>query len=175
MRTIEVIKRYSEDIFQDIYKVLRRIEEKENLDFVGCKQYVKEQLEDPRNSNVILREDGEPIGFMFSIPHDVACEDLIEDDPLMKKDSQRYYICAIGILPEYSGGRGFLQMAIEMLEDLKQRFEINKVSMHARKTNGLSRVIQEVFRGMLTEVRPIEKWKYGNNEPYDYIEGTYIK
>jgi len=174
VQSIEVIHDCSEEIFQDVYAVLKKTAEEEGFD-VGDEKYIKEKLENQENINIFLREGGKAIGYLCAVPHNSAYEELVEDDPLMEKNSERYYVNTIEIVSEYRKGRGFLKMMHKMFDEAEERFNINKFSFHCRTENGLSRVIQKVFKGMITEVRPIDKWKYVNDEPYEYLEGTYVK
>jgi len=137
----------------------------ENMD-----EYYRECLEDTANINVVMYDDDELIGYVVSIPHDVAYEALREYDPEMKRDPKRFYTDTIQTLPGKRKPLGILKMLYVMSEEAGRR-GINKFSMHARTTNGLSRMIQRVFETARV-LRTIENW-YGYGEPFDYIEGEY--
>jgi len=141
----------------------------------GDVPYIRGKLENGKNINVILRHDGRVVGYLMGTPHNDAYEELKADDPLLTEDAERYYINFVEILPEYRNGRGLLKMGGKMIDEARDQFGINKFSWHCRTVNGLSRVMQRLFREMPLTVRHIERWKYTNDEPYDYIEATHYK
>jgi len=152
---------------------LRELEEKTYLPHMRTKnmeEYYRECLEDPANINVVMYDGDELIGYIVAIPHNVACEALKDDDPEMKQDSERLYVDTIQTLPGKRTPFGILKLLYAMVEEAGKR-GINRFSMHARTTNGLSRMIQRVFETARV-LRTIENW-YGYGEPFDYIEGTY--
>lgn len=134
------------------------------------REFYKDCLENPANINVAMYEGNELIGYIVAIPHDAACEALRDDDPEMKNDPERLYVDTIQTLPTKRKPLGILKLLYAMIDEAGRR-GINKFSMHARTTNGLSSLIQRVFKTTRI-LRTIENW-YGYNEPFDYIEGTY--
>jgi hypothetical protein len=61
-------------------------------------------------------------------------------------------------------------MLEELIDECKKRV-VDKISFHARVSNGLSSWIQRFFK--VTELRRIDPWKYNNyDEPADYIEAA---
>jgi hypothetical protein len=80
------------------------------------------------------------------------------------------------ILPGYGRSIELIKIFYKLFNEAEKKFDVNKFSAHTRIENGLSSVVQKFFRGMITSVRRIERWKYYNEqESADYMEVTIIK
>lgn len=139
--------------------------------YEDASEYYRAFLTDKRNLVVFLLHGGVRVGQILLRPHDVARADIGADDPLMGSDPERYYVESVAILPEYRGSYGFLDLAYKAIEQSSRR-GYRKFSMHIRKTRGLSRAFQRLFGRDITLIRTIDRWKWMNDEPYDYIEAT---
>lgn len=134
-------------------------------------EYYRSFLLDRRNLVVFLLHGGVRVGQILLRPHDDARAELVADDPLMEPDPERYYVESVAIRPEYRGSYGFLDLAYKAIEQSARR-GYRKFSMHIRKTRGLSRAFQRLFGEDITLIRTIDRWKWMDDEPYDYIEAT---
>lgn len=172
MQTTEVVYSYAPQYLSAILEIDKKSFEKQYDD---ADKYYREALENPENINVFLKEGGELVGYLLAIPHKQAYEDLKKDDPKMPKDSSRFYVETIEVLPNHRIGKGAFKMILAMIDEAGKR-GTNKFSMHIRVENGLSRLVQKYFGRMITEVRKIENWPYySNGESTEYVEGTYEK
>ncbi|HVN96795.1 MAG TPA: GNAT family N-acetyltransferase [Syntrophorhabdaceae bacterium] len=130
-------------------------------------EYYSQMLIKEDNIHVVLHSDEKEVGFLFAIPHNIAVDELKDADPLMKPDSQAYYIENVAVLQAYRKKGAFSKMLSCLKEELKQR-DISRISLHARVSNSLSRNIQRNMN--IVEVRRIERWQYYDyKEPTDYI------
>ena len=135
--------------------------------------YYRQMLTDERNINIIVKDGPLVYGYLLAVPHNSIARELRDADPDISEDPQRYYIETIDILPGCGRSREFIKMLYRLIDEAEKSFGVNKFSMHARVENGLSRVVQRIFKGMITSVRRIERWKYYNEqESADYIEAT---
>jgi ribosomal protein S18 acetylase RimI-like enzyme len=115
----------------------------------------------------MLRDEERNVGFLFAVPNNDAFEDLKNDDPLMKEDAGAYYIQNGAILPAYRRKLALRKIMTVLREELQKR-GVFTISMHARVSNGLSRIIQDHMK--IVEIRRIDTWKYYDHaEPTDYI------
>ena len=171
--TTEVVRDFSQEALKNVLAI-----EKDSFppewEYADAEEYYSKFLKNKNNIAIILKDGLKIIGHILARPHDEALTDLKEDDPLMKPDGKRYYIETMAILSEYRGGYGYLDLTEAVIEEVKKR-GANKFSMHIRRANGLSKSFQKFFGQDVTEIRFIEKWKWANGEPYDYIEAAYTK
>ena len=170
-QTIHVIKNPDEKTFLEIMAIIH-VSHEEGMDS-GDEDYIAEKMENKNNIHIVCKENGKIVGYLMATSHNDAYEELMEDDPLLKKDAERMYVNFVGVLPEYRKGRALLKMLDMLFLEARENFGTNKFSLHCRTMNGLSRVIQNFFKGIITVVRHIDTWKYTNDEPYDYIEGQH--
>jgi len=171
--TTEAADGFSPELLDSILKIEENSFPPE-WEYDDAQEYYTDFLNNKNNIVIVLRNNGKFIGHILAKPHDDAYVELKDDDPLMKEDADRYYIETMAILPEYRGGYGYLDLTKKIIEEAKRRGK-NKFSMHIRKSNGLSGSFQKLFGQDVTEFRNIEKWKWANGEPYDYIEAVYTK
>lgn len=134
--------------------------ERELLDF----------MREDRNLLFVLKTDvSNIVGFLGIKPHDLALDDLINFDPLMKHDPERYYFEMLGIEKDFRGGSGFLLLMLMGMESCVAK-GINCFSAHFRINNGINRRMKRLFphhKGY----REIPNWM-GGGEPYEYVEFT---
>lgn len=129
-------------------------------------------LKDKDNISIVLKDGQNVVGLLIARPHNVMCDELKEDDPHMNPSENRFYIETMGVLSEYRGKFGHHKMIKKVIEEARKR-GVRNFSMHVRKSNGLSYSLQQLFGKKLTHIREIDKWKWTNDEPYHYIEGTF--
>lgn len=178
---IEIVSAFDKAVLKGILDVKKK-SFPDGWEYEDAAEYYKEALENPRNIHIVLRKGKEMAGYLLAVPHnDVALdEEMMEADPEIKGDAERYYIETMEIIPELqktlSGGKIFFKMLYKLFDEAETRFGINKFSMHARVSAGTSEVIRKYFGDMITEVRRIENWRfYNGQEPTDYMEGIYQK
>ena len=133
--------------------------------------YYTQKLKNCDNVHIVLRNNGESVGYLFAIPHNAALIELKEDDQFMKPDARAYYIENVAILPAFRRRKGFSEMLRVLREELQKR-GISKISLHARVSNSLSKAVQKNMK--IVEIRRINAWRYYNyQEPTDYIEAEW--
>jgi ribosomal protein S18 acetylase RimI-like enzyme len=136
--------------------------------FPNPKEYFGEILRNGKNIRILLKTGETIVGFLLAVLHNVAMNDLKDDDPLIKEDANRFYIESAAVLPAFQKRGGFSKLFSTFLKVLKEQ-GIKRISLHARVSNGLSNFIQKKMK--VTDIRRIDKWKYYNyEEPTDYIE-----
>jgi ribosomal protein S18 acetylase RimI-like enzyme len=166
MQTAGTLKRFDPDALRDILYI-RRNSFPSEWTYDDAEAYYRAMLMSEANIHIFLRDDGNRIGYLLAIPHNDAVAELKRDDPGMEEDSKRYYIETVAILPEFRGQGGFSKMLRKLTGELGPK--AGKISLHARITNGFSKIMQQ--KGSVTKIRRIEQWKYYRyEEPADYLE-----
>ena len=112
------------------------------------------------------------VGYVLAVPQSEACEELKIYDPEMQSNDDTFYVDTIMTMLRERQFFGIMLLLDKMAEEAAKR-GINKFSMHARKSNGLSRLILRKFP-LTKRIRTIDNW-HGWGEPFDYIEGIYDK
>jgi len=175
-QTAEAVIGVDENIIKNVMAVVDAAAIDGLNDWDDSADYIREKLEDAKNINIILKDDGMVVGYLLAVPHNDALAELKDADSVLREDAARYYVELVEILSGRRRGIGLLKLLFRIVEEAEKRFGVNKFSMHARVNTGLSRVVQKYFGNMITSVRRIEHWKYYcGEEPVDYIEGTYKK
>jgi hypothetical protein len=169
----EVVKEFSDEVLNSILKIENDSFPPE-WEYDDAEEYYTEILNNKNNIVIILKNNDQIIGHIIAKPHNDTWAEIKNDDPLMREDVNRYYIETMAILPECRGGYGYLDLTYAVIKEVKKR-GTDKFSMHIRRANGLSKSFQKLFGKDVTELRFIEKWKWANGEPYDYIEAAYTK
>jgi 1-acyl-sn-glycerol-3-phosphate acyltransferase len=171
--TTEVIHAFSKEVLNSILKI-----EEDSFppewEYDDAEEYYTEILNNKNNIVIVLKKGSQIIGHILAKPHNDAVAEIKIDDPLLKEDKDRYYIETMAILPGYRGSYGYLDLTEKIIEEVKRR-GTDKFSMHIRRANGLSKSFQKLFGSDVTELRFVDKWKWANGEPYDYIEAAYKK
>jgi len=174
---IEIIRSFSEQVLRDIVAAYRKAMP---WQFSDDADYFREMLHDKECVHVLLRKGGASAGYLLAKPQVAAARDaeLLEADPQFIPDPDRYYVETMEIAPELrntlAGGRMFFRMLHAMIDEVGERFGINKFSMHVRVGNGASEAVQRYFGRMISPVRRIANWRFYNGEDAaDYLEGTY--
>lgn len=171
MQAVERILGTNEDILEKILTVYKRCFA-EKWRYPDAEEFFRLSLNDIGCLNLVLKEDDTIVGYALVRPHNSVVQEVREHDPHMQKSDNGSYIETMEIVPEYRKGHGFLKMVARIIEEGEKR-GFNKVSLHARVSNGLSVYVQILFGKMVTQVRRVEKWAYYNGEESaDYIEIT---
>lgn len=180
MYTVEAVRGYSDENFQNIVSVYKSAMP-ETWHYADMEEYYDGQLHNANAIHILLWKGEMPIGYLLAIPHNEAIreEELRAADSKLIEDPERLYVETMEIVPQFQksllGGKLFLMMSKALLDEAGKR-GIHKFSQHARVTSGLSRAFQKLHGDMVTQVRRIENWPfYNGEEPTDYIEGTYQK
>jgi ribosomal protein S18 acetylase RimI-like enzyme len=163
---------FSAEYLQDILKLERECFPAA-WQYPEADEYYAAMLNDRENVNIFLRESGETVGYVLAKPFKNAVLDLKEYDPELTEESDKFYIETIQILPAYQGRGGARALLIGACEAVLKR-GMNKFAIHARTVNGLHEIIKRIFKGSIILSRNIEKWKWAKDEPYEYIEWTYV-
>jgi hypothetical protein len=147
--------------------------------YADAASYYAGQLQNPRAIHLLLRRAAEPVGYLLAIPHDeaIAEAELRGADPERTADPERLYVETMEIVPEcartLTGGRLCL-LLLDTLGKVAGQRGLNRFSMHARVSSGLSRAVRRIYGDMVTCTRRIESWPfYNGEEPTEYIELTY--
>ncbi len=166
-QTVEVVDDYDDEVLKDILFINRNVFPN-GWQYHDAEDYYKNRLQNKNSIHILLKDDGNRVGYLHAIPHNEAVEELKNDDPAMSEDENAYYIETVGILPAFRKKRGFSKMLAAFINESKKR-GITKFSLHARVNNKFSEIIQKKFK--VAPLRRIQKWKYYNfEEPTDYIE-----
>lgn len=171
--TVEVLHDFSNLTLRDILS-LEYICFPVEWHYPDVEKYYTSILKDKRNIIILMKEAGKTVGYILSVPHKVVRTELLKYDSKIKADNARYYIETIGVLPQYRRKGGATKLINAMCREGKRR-GIYKFSIHARTINKLNILIKNVFENMITETRYVERWFFGGDEPYEYIEWTYDK
>jgi ribosomal protein S18 acetylase RimI-like enzyme len=170
MLTVDVVHEFDKNVLEDIILINRKSFPK-GWAYSDAEEYYTEMLKNRKNIHIILEDNGRRIGYLLAIPHNDAFRELKNDDPLIEEDALRYYVEVVAVLPDFRGKKGFSEILKKLRDELKWR-GIYKLSMHARVSNNLSKIIQKKMK--ITQIRRIQRWKYYNyEEPTDYIEATF--
>lgn len=178
MHTFEVITTASDEFLKALLE-MQDNSYPEGWGYDDAEQYYRKMIESTENINIVLKEKEKILGYALLVPHNQIREELLADDPMMEEDPNRLYIETMELDPEVgktlAGGKLFFKMLGKMFDESGKR-GINKFSMHARVSTGLSGAVQRYFGSMMTHVRRIENWPYYNGqESTDYMLGTYEK
>lgn len=170
MLKAEVVRGFDKNVLEDIVLINRKSFPK-GWAYSDAEEYYTEMLKNENNIHIILKDNGERIGYLLAIPHNNALRELKNDDPFMEEDALRYYVEVVAVLPDFRGKKGFSEILKKLREELKEK-GIYKLSMHARVSNNFNMIIQKSIK--ITQIRRIQRWKYYNyEEPTDYIEATF--
>jgi ribosomal protein S18 acetylase RimI-like enzyme len=139
-------------------------------EYSDARNYYCQLLQKKSTISIFLKDRDKNIGYLVAIPHDDAVVELIDDDPEMADDSNRYYVESVAIIPEYRGRKGLNEIFRTLSRELAKK-GISQISLHARVSNNLSRIIQH--KAHVTKLRRIVAWRYYNyDEPAEYIEAN---
>jgi GNAT superfamily N-acetyltransferase len=138
------------------------------------KYYFARALKKASNLNIFLCCKGMIVGYLLAVPHNDARKEINKFDPLMQSSRNRLYIETVEVLPEHRGRGGSKLLFSRLCREAKRR-GVNNFSIHARRKNRLNAMIKKMFIKGLTKARPIERWHFGGNEKYEYIEWSINK
>lgn len=169
MYAITVVDGFNSDVLGGILELEKRVYPPD-WQFEDAEEYFREKLEDPRNVNIIMKDEGGKIvGYAMSVPHSSALEEIKEDDPEMLVVENCYYIEAFELDPEIQRFKIFSPLLEKLIDESVKR-GAKKLSMHARVSVGASSIIKKRFRGKVVIARRIDNWiNYAGQEPTDYI------
>lgn len=133
-------------------------------------EYFTEGLRDEGAINFVLQSPANRIvGHLLAYPQSSVYEELRRWDPAMEDDPEGLYLEIIQVLPEQrrtgNATRLFERMALEAPER-----GFTRLSMHARKRNGMDEMIRKLFPENRF-VRTVENW-LDTGESFEYIETT---
>lgn len=169
-QSAEVIDFFSEEILEMILDLEKKCFPEE-WQYPDAREYYKEVLSDKDNVNLLLIDNGIVVGYLLGRPLKKEIEELLEYDPELK-DSNDFYLETIQIFPEYQG-RGGSKLLIEKMCYEASKKGFNNFSTHARISNKFNETVLYLFGKNIIQRRKLDKWKYGGNEPYEYIEWFY--
>jgi len=138
-----------------------------------AEKYYASMLKDKEIVNVfLLCHSGQTIGYALAKPLNAAAPELQEYDPAICADAEKFYIETIQILPGFQGKGGARILLTTICREALKR-GVFKFAIHARTTNSFHEKIKKIFHGSIILTRNIEKWKWAQEEPYQYIEWEY--
>ncbi|MEF3691658.1 MAG: GNAT family N-acetyltransferase [Candidatus Moraniibacteriota bacterium] len=140
--------------------------------YSDASEYYMNALKNKNNINIFLKKNNQTVGYILAIPHNDMVEDLLKDDGFLEKKDNFYYIETIQIITQSRGSGGAEKLLKSVCEEAVER-GVNNFSIHARLLNGFADKLKKIFEGKVSIVRNIESWKYGGDEPYEYIEWSY--
>lgn len=167
--TLQIINVLSGDVLRGILELEKRVYPLD-WQFEDAKRYFEDKLIDSRNVNIILKSDnGMIVGYALAVPHNIALEEIKEDDPDMLDIKECFYIEAFELDPCFQKFKMFSPLLESLIGESKRR-GAKKLSMHARVSVGASSIIKKSFRGKILTVRRIDNWvNYAEQESTDYI------
>lgn len=138
------------------------------------KEYYQVQFMNPANINIVyLDDDGQIMGQILGKPYDEAIVEYQDEDPGMRPSSvPTFYVDNIMVDEGMrSGSLGMRLLNALLWEGNRQGFF--RFACHCRASTGFNEIIKKKFAGGINEkdLRWIDKYVDGNNEPYEYIEG----
>lgn len=131
--------------------------------------YFTEGLRDAGTVNLILRSADRLAGHLLAYPQSSVYRELRQWDPAMEDDPRGLYLEIVQVLPRQRG-MGIATRLFERMAREARRRGFTRFSMHARKTNGMDRMIGKLFPESRS-MRTVENW-LGTDEPFEYIETT---
>jgi len=164
----EILTEFDSKVLDEILNLEKKCFD-ESWQFEDSSSYYRELLEDKENINAVLKEGGKIVGYTVAVPFIKAYEELVECDPELKLDEKRYYFETIQILEEYRLRGGVSRMINAVCDEGKRR-NIFDFAGHARISNNLNSVVKKIIGDKITNSRFINKWPFGGDEPYEYIE-----
>lgn len=169
MYSIEVINGFDNNVLKGILELEKRVYPID-WQFEDAEEYFGEKLEDPRNINIVMKDEGGGIvGYAMSVPHSSALEEIKEDDPEMLAVEDCYYIEAFELDPKIQRFKVFSPLLEKLIDESVKR-GAKKLSMHARVSVGASSIIKKRFKDKVVIARRIDNWvNYAGQEPTDYI------
>ena len=124
---------------------------------------LEEIFEDKDSIGLLLEENKKPIGYAVALPLE-NCEVYdIESDPQFE-NYNTLYLESIAVLPEYQG-KGCGSKLFNGLSKIAKEKGYKRITLHARKENGFSKIIQGK-NGRVLET--YEEWL--GDEEFDYLE-----
>lgn len=117
--------------------------------------------------NIVLKKRNKIVGYLLAVPQNDACSYLKDSDPSMIERTDMFYVDIIQIIPGASNAIGFIILLKKLFEEAASR-GITKFSMHARSTNGLSRLILKISPNARS-LRSFPDFE-GTGEEFEYIE-----
>ena len=167
-QTVELVKSWDDDLVQKILELEKRCFPKEWI-YDNEFKYYSEALAIKENINLLLREDGEIVGYLLAVPLGRVFADLQKEDPELENKAAFVYLDTIEIIPESRRRGGAKQLIAKMCEELNKR-DVFQFSLHARTVNGLNAKIKKMYPDGIISSREIKSWPFGGNEKYEYIE-----
>ncbi len=134
-------------------------------------EYYERQFLNPKNINIAYQNgNGRILGYILARPHNDAALDYFELDPLMKaSEIPMFYVDHVNV--DKNSAMIGMRLIVEVIKEVNRR-GIFRFSLHCRVVNGLNKIIQKKFKPEI--IRRIEKYRDCNNEPFDYLEGTFV-
>lgn len=170
--TAAATSRFRDDYLQDILKLERECFSA-TWQYPDVEKYYVAMLKDKENINVFLYHSGKAIGYALATPLNAAAPELQEYDPAICAEAEKLYIETIQILPWFQGKGGARILLTTICHEAVKR-GVFKFAIHARTTNNFHEKIKKIFKGSIVLTRNIEKWKWAQDEPYQYIEWEYF-
>ncbi len=172
IEAVKVLDGYCDDYLQDILRLERECFPAD-WQYPEAEAYYSAMLKDSQNINVFLLECGVTIGYLLAKPLNVAAVELCADDPDIRPDEAKVYIENIQIHPSYQGW-GYARLLLTVVCDEALKQGITKFAIHARTNNSFNAKVKKVFEKSIYLMRDIEKWRWANGEPCQYIEWEYM-
>jgi ribosomal protein S18 acetylase RimI-like enzyme len=170
-QSILIVNDFHKDYLQNIVRL-----EKEcfpaTWQYSTAEEYYTAMLNDKTNLNVFLLSNDEVIGYVLVKPLKTAALELQKADPQIQADKKKYYIETIQILPECQEKGGARKLLTAVCQEALKR-GISKFAIHARMSNKFNEKLKAIFSDSIIYYRNIEKWQWGDGEPYQYIEWEY--
>jgi hypothetical protein len=174
MYTIEILHEINGAMLEQLLNIRKIAFSGDWKEYDDVKEFYAAEVSKSQNIALALKREGELVGFLLAMPHNLIQSELSVDDPQMPIDDNCFYVETMEISPNIqkslAGGKMFLRMLHLMIEEAAKH-NVKHFSMHAMVNSGLSLAVQRYFGKTIKNVRRIEHWKWNGYEPSDYIFG----
>ena len=162
--TVEVVS----GINEDIVKAICEIEEASFPEQIrSSPEDIKEVLENRDGIHLLVKDkEGKILGNILSLRQSQEYDNLLDHDADFTNDGDALYIESIAVKPKNRDLGVFNSLLKSLNKEAKKR-NYKKITMHARVSTGLSKVLQSRYGAKF--LRRIENW-HDFGEPFDYLE-----
>lgn len=138
--------------------------------YEDAERYFIDYLQDRRNIVLFILEEGNIVGHLLAGPLSASLSELAPFDPcISESDPGSYYIDTLAA--SRRNGRVAIRRLVRTLEAELQSRGVRHLCMHARVSNGLSRVITRIYGPKVVRKRTIPEWEwYCKQEPTEFLD-----
>jgi len=133
----------------------------------NSQEYYHNTLQDPQNISLLLKYKKKTVGFLVAKEYKGVYDYLSNHDPDLRENKKKlFYVDLIQIHPRFKINGGLSVLVGKLIEKALEK-NLQGFCLHARKKNGLSQFMQELFK--CRKLHTIDNW-LGFGEQFDYLE-----